>query len=558
MPPANSTRLAGMRVLIYARYSSSLQSEASIEDQVRRCSEYVLQHGGVVSPEDIFPDYAMSGASMVRPAFERMMQIVETQPKLLAIVTEDVSRVSRDFADSAILYRRLQYLDVPLIGVGDGIDTGEKNGKVTYGLKSLIGEIYLDDLRDKTLRGLEGRCLAGYSTGGLPFGYCTVPDVGHGGRALGNLIRVDDAHAAVVRRVFALYLEGRSLAGIARTFNAEGLPSPRAHTRYPRKGWVPSTIREFLHNVAYVGLWSYKKRQWRKLPGTNTRRPRAREEREILRQEYPERRIIAEDVWEAVSARLKRVRAHYVHEGREPNAEASVPGRRTSYVLSGILCCGACGAPMFIAGGSSARYYACSDARKRGTCGNRLSVREDLARRCVFAELRKRLLEPAALAYVRERIAARLSDFARERDGLRRSAGEAQRITEGRTRNIVDAMADGERSDSLRQRLRELEADAGRQRAVLAQTQGEASGELTLPDPEVIVQRALDLEAMVARDPTAARERIRGYFENGRLRLQPQPDGFYIAEGRLLPLMFFTGDGAVRPRAPAISCAGGI
>lgn len=74
------------------------------------------------------------------------------------------------FADAASVFQRLQYLSVPLVGVGDGVDTGAKHGKLTFGLKALIGDLYLDDLRDRTKRGLVGRKLAGYSTGGLPLG----------------------------------------------------------------------------------------------------------------------------------------------------------------------------------------------------------------------------------------------------------------------------------------------------------------------------------------------------------------------------------------------------
>ena len=73
-------RLAGKRTAVYARYSSTLQRESSIEDQVRRCSEFVARHGGIVDPELIFTDFATSGASLARPSFERMMQRLGEKP----------------------------------------------------------------------------------------------------------------------------------------------------------------------------------------------------------------------------------------------------------------------------------------------------------------------------------------------------------------------------------------------------------------------------------------------------------------------------------------------
>ena len=83
--------------------------------------------------------------------------------KLEAIVTEDLSRITRDFADAAFIFKRLQYASIPLLGVADGIDTSARGAKLSFTVKSLVADLYLDDLRDKTLRGLEGRALAGFA-----------------------------------------------------------------------------------------------------------------------------------------------------------------------------------------------------------------------------------------------------------------------------------------------------------------------------------------------------------------------------------------------------------
>jgi DNA invertase Pin-like site-specific DNA recombinase len=94
--------LTGLRVAIYARYSSDNQREASIDDQVRRCRVHVEACGGTVTPELIFADHAVSGASLQRPAFEKMMALATAKQRGLdAIVTEDLSRITRDFADAA-------------------------------------------------------------------------------------------------------------------------------------------------------------------------------------------------------------------------------------------------------------------------------------------------------------------------------------------------------------------------------------------------------------------------------------------------------------------------
>ncbi len=79
--------LTDIRVAVYARYSSASQREASIEDQVRRCGDFIARAGGVVDPNLVFADHAVSGASLQRPAFEKLMSMVtakhrQIDPKL--------------------------------------------------------------------------------------------------------------------------------------------------------------------------------------------------------------------------------------------------------------------------------------------------------------------------------------------------------------------------------------------------------------------------------------------------------------------------------------------
>ena len=62
-----------MRAVIYARYSSDLQSAASIEDQIRLCRERVEQENGTVI--DVYADYAISGSSVRnRPSMQALLE----------------------------------------------------------------------------------------------------------------------------------------------------------------------------------------------------------------------------------------------------------------------------------------------------------------------------------------------------------------------------------------------------------------------------------------------------------------------------------------------------
>lgn len=158
------SRISNGRVAIYARFSSDTQRQASIDDQIRRCREYIAAAGGDPDKALIFQDRAMSGASLERPGFELMMRAID-DGQIDVVITEDLSRISRDFADAALVFRKLRFAKIPLIGIADGIDTSAKDAKLSFTLKSLVVDLYLDDLRDKTRRGLVGRAIAGFSTG---------------------------------------------------------------------------------------------------------------------------------------------------------------------------------------------------------------------------------------------------------------------------------------------------------------------------------------------------------------------------------------------------------
>jgi site-specific DNA recombinase len=520
-----SVAFASKRVAIYARYSSSLQNERSIEDQVRRCTEHVRAAGGNVDEGLIFTDMAISAASLKRPGFEMLMRAV-AERRVDTIVAEDLSRISRDLADSATLFKKLQHVGVPLIGVADGIDTGSKGAKVNFTMRSLVADVYLDDLRDKTKRGLEGRCRAGYSTGGLPFGYRTEAALAPDGRELGRRIIVDEDAAVVVRRVFALYLSGLSYAAIAKLFNAEGVPYARLKTKHRRKGWVASSVRAMVWNRAYAGEWSYNKREWRKNPETNARQPHRREAADVIVQNYPERRIVSPEVWESVRARASAVATRY----RGERGKVVAPGNKTRYLFSGLLFCGSCGAAMTITAGTSARYYACGDARKRGTCSNRSRVREDAVRMAVLAALHAALFTAEAVAFLRRRIVERLrAATATNTNEISILSSRLQRTRE-RIRGLVTFIADGDESASVREALRDLEAQARIDGDSIEALRVAKRSPVRLPSPEDLLIRARDLERVIAAEPMRGREALRSVLHDGKVTMFPQDDGSYVAD----------------------------
>jgi DNA invertase Pin-like site-specific DNA recombinase len=82
-----------MRAVIYARYSSDNQREASIEDQVRLCRQRIEKHQWAFS--EVYSDAAISGATTLRPGYQKLLEGVR-RGAFDVVVAEALDRLSRD------------------------------------------------------------------------------------------------------------------------------------------------------------------------------------------------------------------------------------------------------------------------------------------------------------------------------------------------------------------------------------------------------------------------------------------------------------------------------
>jgi len=163
-------------VAAYARYSTSAQKATSIDDQLRNVRKLVEQEGDTLPPDLVFTDEAVSGTTEAgRDGFRRMREaIFRRPPPVSALVVDDLSRLGRNMAEALTFQEDCDYYGIELITV-DGLRSSNPTSNLGFKLKSLIDDVYIQDLRHKTLRGLEGQVHRGLSTGGRAFGYRSVP-----------------------------------------------------------------------------------------------------------------------------------------------------------------------------------------------------------------------------------------------------------------------------------------------------------------------------------------------------------------------------------------------
>jgi len=391
-----------MKVALYARYSTDHQRDASIEDQLRLCRLHAEKQGWTVV--DSYTDRAISGVSLLRAGIQELISDA-MRGKFVVVLAEAMDRLSRDQEDIAGLFKRMAFSGVRIVTLSEGDVT-----HLHVGLKGTMNALFLKDLADKTRRGLRGRVEEGKSGGGLCFGYDVVKRLAADGEPIRGDRTINEAEAAVVRRIFADYLAGKSSRAIAFELNKDGVPGPQGAE------WGPSTIHGnpkrgvgILNNELYVGRLVWNRLRYLKDPDTGKRVSRLNPEAEWVVQEVPDLRIVHQDVWDKVKARQQTL----AYETSEPGQNALNERRRPKYLFAGLVKCGCCGGGYTMI---SKDLLGCATSRNKGTCDNRRNIRRDALEASVLGGLRTHLMDP-------ELFKEFCSEFTREVNRLRIERG---------------------------------------------------------------------------------------------------------------------------------------
>jgi DNA invertase Pin-like site-specific DNA recombinase len=434
-----------VKAVIYARYSSDLQREASIEDQIRLCRKRIEEEGWQYL--HAYTDRAQSGASALRPAYQSLLEDARRN-QFDVVVAEALDRLSRDQEDVAGLFKRLRFAGVRLVTLAEG-----EISELHVGLKGTMNALFLKDLADKTRRGLEGRVRMGKSGGGLCFGYDVVREHDASGEPIYGGRAINVIEAAILRRIFSEFATGKSPRRVAIDLNRDHIPGPRSGE------WDASTINGnaargtgILNNELYIGRIIWNRQRYIKDPNTGKRISRLNEPDRWIVQDVPELRIIPQDLWQRVKERQGRLKRDTRPDIRDRPFWAQ---QRPRFLMTGLAKCGECGSSYVKI---SANLFGCAAARNRGTCSNRLNIRVEALEGIILNGLRRRLMEPDLFMEFCE-------EFYREVNRLRRGENAAAAAkqaqldqTERRIRRIVELIIDDDAPvRALKQELVTLE-----------------------------------------------------------------------------------------------------
>lgn len=327
---------------------------ASIQTQKTMLTQYTKERGFVNC--EFFVDDGYSGTNYDRPAFQRMMSLVE-EGKVGAIVVKDLSRMGRDYLKTGY-YTEVIFpeYDVRFIAINDDVDT-EKGSNEFAPFKNIINEWYAKDCSKKVRSAFRTKALNGEYTGGYPaFGYQKDPEDRH------HLI--PNEFAPVVKRMFQMALEGVSCYHIAKTLEAEQIPTPRAyicdkHGKYVSNtmvehpyAWAKGTVHKILSNPIYLGKLVSCRYQTRSF---KDKRLMERPEEDWITVENTHEALVDEATFQTVQERIQIK--------QRPTWENSDNKYR------GLLVCGGCNTRMVFSsrtGRKSKGHFCCNKHRRYG------------------------------------------------------------------------------------------------------------------------------------------------------------------------------------------------
>jgi site-specific DNA recombinase len=525
-----------MKAAIYCRYSTDKQRDASIEDQARNCLRVIEREGW--QPDKTYQDQAVSGSRADRAGYQSVLTDAKAG-KFQVLVVDDISRLSRDQVEAETAFRRLEHWGVRVIGVSDGYDSAAKTRKVHRAVKNLMNEVYLDDLAEKTHRGLEGQARAGNNAGGRAYGYRHVPiedatRVDAYGRPIVAAVRrqIDPEQANVVLSIFTWYADGFSARWIAGELNRQNVHSPGAswNRRAKRKdgSWLASAISGdprkgvgILNNDLYRGVYVWNRSRWVRDPETRRRVRKERPQAERVVQNLSDLRIVSDELWQRVKARQAEShrKSSAIRAALHANART---GRAPKYLLSGLLKCGICGSNFVMAG---SKHYACASYTNGGkhACGNALRVARGVAESKLLAGIKAELGSPAYLDEFKRAVREVLSAARTRRASAREMRANRLSDLTCEIERMVEAVAAGLLSPALRTKLEAAEAERTSLLAADGGSAVTAVGELLPRLADTYRTMVETLEQVPPRFVDRARTTLKGLI--GEIRLIPDGVG---------------------------------
>ena len=426
---------------LYARVSSEQQVlTGTIQSQLASLRAHVAERGLVIPPEREFVDDGYSGASLIRPALERLRDLAAAGGlDQLYVLAPD--RLARKYAYQVLLLEELARAGVQVVFLTHPVPTTPTE-ELLLQVQGMLAEYERAQLAERSRRGKRPAAQSGRISilTNAPYGYRYVRKPTREGEARYELVPDE---ARVVQQMFAWVAEeGLSIAAVGRRLEAAGI-----RTRKGRSVWDRSVIWGMLRNPAYIGRAAWGKTRL----GPWQAPLRAGHGRQVPPRRVASVGLVPPEEWIAITvpAIVDETLFAAVQEQLAENQQrrrANPHGVR--YLLQGLLVCGCCGYAFYGRTQPTTRrelvYYRCSGSDAHRWHGTRIctnsELRADGLDAAVWEQVRCVLEEPERLrAEYQRRLTAPATTAPPEETALR---GQVQQLRQGLGR-LIDSYAEG-------------------------------------------------------------------------------------------------------------------
>ena len=395
--------------VIYARYSSHNQKDASIEQQVNECRAHATSLG--LNIVHVYADRAISGKTDNRPSFQQMMRDAE-QGQFSYVLSWKSNRIGRNMLQAMTNELRLNELGVQVLYAEEDFDDTAAG---RFALRSMmnVNQFYIENMAEDVKRGMMDNARKAKVNGKLPFGYKKGP----------NGEYVEDEYAApVIKEIFERVAAGEALSEICNSLNLRGFKTSNG------RPFGKSSFNALLHNERYRGIYIFGD----------------------VRIEGAIPRLVSDDLFYQVAEVVKTKKNPRTNRRRNKNGV---------YMLTGKLFCGQCGLPMVGVSGTSKlgdlhHYYVCKKKREKHTCTKK-NVRRDVIEKLVAETIMTYCLRDEVLELIAEKTVEFNNKKIQESELGLLDIRLADTLTA--IKNVMKAIEAGIITETTKARLNELE-----------------------------------------------------------------------------------------------------
>jgi len=424
-----------LRILIYARYSTEEQNPRSIDAQIEYCKAFLRALGVTNYKLEICHDVELSGELRNRPGIDKVWSGVRERRWDL-IVVEDASRLYRHDSWPVDLVGLAYDKKIRTICINDRVDSGEEI------------DFWLDRLKEVTRthaksnwytshrikRQMDYLWSIGAAVGALRPGYRRRATKPATEKELEEGPFFDETAEEWEPKIHAAFEQiGNNDPpwDVADYLTREKVPKASNSTS---PEWTDKNVISLIRETIYKGLDVYRASQSTPQFETGRKRPERSEASKVLTRQMPHLRIGSDELWARANPAIDARRPRSEYPSGLENPLYGVP-RDSRTLLSTLLKCGICGAPMHKGGRGGSAYF-CGAAKNR-KCWNKATAEHELIENAVKQVVREQL---KSIDNVVDEFLRRLTLLIGDRESLRcrlKSLAEKQQQLKVRIQRLL-------------------------------------------------------------------------------------------------------------------------